>query len=63
MRKITMFAAAVVVLVLIGIETWIAVRTLTPGDIASATVSPLVMMTNAKGLRTPHYDDYLFVFH
>ncbi len=63
MRKITMFAAAVVVLVLIGIETWITVRTLTPGDIASATVNPLVMTTNAKGRPTPHYDDYLFVFH
>jgi ABC-type uncharacterized transport system permease subunit len=64
MRKITLFAAAVAVLVLIGIATWFSVITSTPtGAIAGSTVNPSVMMTGAKGPPTSHYDDYSLVVY
>jgi hypothetical protein len=62
MRKITLFTAAVAVLVLIGIGTWLTVRTLAPtGPVATSTVNPLITRTGANGLPTSHYDDYLLV--
>jgi hypothetical protein len=57
MRKITLFAAAIAVLVLIGIETSISVRTLNPGSTASI-LNPLATKTGVKGSQ---YNDYLFV--
>jgi hypothetical protein len=53
MRKITLFTAAVAVLVLIGIGTWLTVRTLAPtGPVATSTVNPLITRTGANGLPT-----------
>ena len=66
MRKTTLFAAAVAVLVLIGVGTWIGVRRLTP---TSAVAGPTdnaqipMMITGAKGVPTSHYDDYDIVAH
>jgi hypothetical protein len=61
MRKISMFAAA---LVLIGIGTW-AVTTNQRVAAAStpAGIDPLQMMANAKGLAPTQYVDYTFVFN
>ena len=45
--------AAVAMSVLIGIGTWIGVRTLTPTSaVARSTYNPPVMITGAKGLPT-----------
>jgi hypothetical protein len=64
MRKIALFAGAVAVLVLIGIGTWIGVRTLTPtGALAGSRDKPSMMMTGAKGRPTSHYDDYSIVVY
>jgi hypothetical protein len=44
MSKITLVAAVVVVLILVGIETWPSVKTLAPtGPSAVSTVTPLIM--------------------
>ncbi len=49
MRKIALFIAVVAVLVLIGIDAWLSVRTLGPTDqLAGPTISPLYMTTSAK---------------
>jgi len=60
MRKISMFAAA---LILIGIGGW-AVTT-TPRVVASTPVGidPLQMMTNARDLPAAHYVDYTLIFN
>jgi hypothetical protein len=51
MHKIALFAAVLAVLVLIGIDAWLSVRTLGPTDqLANPTISPLYMKTTAKGL-------------
>jgi hypothetical protein len=60
MRKVSMFAAA---LVLIGIATWAVT---TNERVAASTpvgIDPLQMMTNAKGLPVSDYVDYTFVFN
>jgi len=63
MRK-TLLAAAVGVLVLIGIGTWIGVRTFTPTSaVAGSTDNAPVMMTGAKHPPTSLYDDYDIVVH
>jgi hypothetical protein len=59
MNKITLLTAAAAVLILIGIETWLSVRTLAPTDrLAGPTVNPLFMTTGAKGPRTSQYHDH-----
>ena len=60
MRKISMFAAA---LILIAVGAW-AVAT-TPRVVASTPVGidPFQMMTNATDLPTAHYVDYSLVFN
>jgi hypothetical protein len=63
MRKITLFAAAVAVFVLIGIDAWLCVRTFPDGAIASPVENARVTMTGAKGLPTSHYDDYDIVVY
>jgi hypothetical protein len=64
MRRITLFVAAVAVLVLIGVGTWIGIRTLTPTSaVAGSTDNAPVMMTGAKGLPTSPFDDYDIVVH
>jgi hypothetical protein len=57
MRKITVFAAAVGVFVLIGIDAWLRVRTFPTSAIAGSFDNATVTMTDAKGLPTSHYDD------
>jgi hypothetical protein len=57
MSKIALFAAAVAVFVLIGIDAWLSIRTLTPGALAGSTFNPLVITTRAKGSPVSH--DYL----
>jgi hypothetical protein len=60
MRKISIFAAA---LVLIGIGAW-AVKT--NERVAASTpagIDPLQMMVNSKDLPSTQYDDYTFVFN
>jgi hypothetical protein len=44
MSKITLLAAAAAALIVIGIETWLSVRTLArTGSLAGSTVNPLIM--------------------
>jgi hypothetical protein len=60
MRKIGMFAAA---LVLIGIGTW---ADMTNKHVAASTpagIDPLQMMVKAKDLPSTRYVDYTFVFN
>jgi hypothetical protein len=64
MRKTTLFAAVVAVLVLMGVGAWIGIRTLTPKSaIAGPTDNAPAMMTGARGLVTSPYDDYDIVVH
>jgi hypothetical protein len=58
MRKIALFAALLAVLVLIGIDAWLSVRTLGPTDqLAGPTISPLFMPTSARDLLASHQHD------
>ena len=57
MRKITLFAVAAAVFVLIGIDAWLCVRTFPDSAIAGSFDNATVTMTGAKGLPTSHYDD------
>ena len=64
MHKATLLAVAVVALVVIGIGTWIGVRTFIPtGALAGSADNAPVMKTGAKGPPTSHYDDYDLVVH
>jgi hypothetical protein len=64
MRKATLFAAAIVALVLTGIGTWFGVRTFTAtGALAGSADKAPVMITGAKGPPTSPYDDYEIVVH
>jgi hypothetical protein len=56
MSKISFLTAAAAVLILIGIETWLSVRTLAPTDrLAPPAVNPLFMTTGgAKGPPNSH---------
>jgi hypothetical protein len=58
----TLFVAAVAVLVVIGIDGWLCLRTLTPGVLVrSPTFNPLIVTTSAQASPISHYGDYLFV--
>jgi hypothetical protein len=60
MRKISVFAAA---LILIGVGAW-TMRTAQRVDASTAdAVHPLRLMTNAKNLPEARYVDYTFVFN
>jgi hypothetical protein len=64
MRKITLFAAALAVFVLIAVDSWLSIRTITPASaVAGWTDHMPVMMTGAKGLPTSHDDDYDIVVY
>jgi hypothetical protein len=64
MRKISVCAAGVAVLILIGVGASIIVGTLTTTSaLAGSSIDPFAMMINAKGLSTSHYDDYSLVFN
>ena len=60
MRKISMFAAA---LVLIGIGTWAVTTNQRVAASTPVGIDPLEMMTNAKGLSSTQYLDYTFIFN
>ena len=65
MRKISLFAGVVSVLVLIGVGAWIdgaGTSILTPA-LAASTIDPYAMMASAKDLPTSHYVDYSVVFN
>jgi hypothetical protein len=63
MRKITLFVAAVALFVLIGIDTWLCIRTLAPASALAGSTdkAPVIMITGAKGLPTSRYYDYEIV--
>ena len=58
----TLLVAAVGVLVVIGIDGWLCLRTLTPGPLVmSPTFNPLIVTTSAQASPISQYGDYLFV--
>jgi hypothetical protein len=63
MRKITLFAAAVAALALIGVDAWLSVRTLTSGALAGSTSNPLIGTTGAKASPISHDNDDLLLSH
>ena len=63
MGKIVLFAAAVAVFFVIGIDAWLCIRTMTPRALASSTFNPLSVATGEMSSHISHYDDYLFVPH
>jgi len=60
MRKISMFAAA---LVLIGIGTWAITTNQRVTASTPVGIDTLQMMANAKGLAASDYVDYTFIFN
>jgi hypothetical protein len=60
MRKISMFAAA---LVLIGIGAWAVTTNERVAASTPAGIDPLQMMANARGLASTQYVDYTFIFN
>jgi hypothetical protein len=58
----TLFVAAVAALVVIGIDGWLCLRTLTPAALVrSPTFNPLIATTSAQASPISHHGDYLFV--
>jgi hypothetical protein len=63
MRKISVFAGVVAVLLLVGVGTWIgAGKGTSTSALAGSAVDPSAMMTSATDLRNGRYDDYSVVF-
>ena len=60
MGKVTLFAAAVTLLVLIGVDGWLCIRTLPPAALAGSTYNRLIIATSAKASPISHYNYYLF---
>lgn len=60
MRKISMFAAA---LVLIGIGTWAVTTNQRVAASTPVGIDPLEMMASTKGLSSTQYVDYTFIFN
>jgi hypothetical protein len=60
MRKISMFAAA---LVLIGIAAWALTTNQRVAASTPVGIDTLQMMANAKGLAASDYVDYTFIFN
>jgi hypothetical protein len=61
MRKFALFAAAVAVFVLIGIDAWLCIRTFGPGTLAGSTFNPLITTAGAKASPISHDDDDLLL--
>jgi hypothetical protein len=61
MGKVTLFAAAVALLVLIGLDGWLCIRTLPPAGLAGTSYNLLITATSANASPISHYNDYLFV--
>ena len=60
MRKIRMFAAA---LILIAVGSWAITTTLRVVASTPVGIDPLQMMTNARDLPTAHYVDDSLIFN
>jgi hypothetical protein len=60
MRKISMFAAA---LILIGVGAWAVTTNSRVAASTPAGIDPLQMMANATNLSPTRYIDYTFVFN
>jgi hypothetical protein len=63
MHKIGLFAAAVAVFVVIGIDAWLCIRTIIPGALADSTFNHLITPAGAMGPSIPDADDYLLPSH
>ena len=61
MGKVTLFAAAVALLVLIGVDGWLCIRTLPPAELAGSSYNRLITAASANASPISHYNDYLFV--
>ena len=61
MGKVTLFAAAVALLILIGVDGWLCIRTLAPAAMAGSSYNRLITATSANASPISHYNDYLFV--
>jgi hypothetical protein len=68
MRKITLFTTTVAVFVLIGIDTWLCIRTMPRSALAGSTFpgstfNRLSVTTVAKGspISHRHYNEYLLM--
>jgi len=61
MGKVTLFAAAVALLILIGVDGWLCIRTLPPAAMAGSSYNRLITATSANASPISHYNDYLFV--
>ena len=60
MLKITLFVAGVALFVLIGIDTWLCIRTLAPGGaLAGSQFNPLIDTAKGSPISHCHYDDCL----
>jgi cytochrome c oxidase assembly factor CtaG len=54
MSKFSLLTAAAAVLILLGIETWLSIRTLPPGDrLSGPAASPMLVTTGARNLPKP----------
>ena len=60
MRKISLFAAA---LVLIGVGIWVLTTNSRVAASTPAGVDPLQIMANTTNLPATHYTDYTFIFN
>jgi hypothetical protein len=56
----TLLIAALAVFVLIGVDAWLCIRTMTPGALAKSSIfNPLIATTSAQASPISHYGDYL----
>jgi hypothetical protein len=62
MHKIALFTVAVAAFVVIGVDAWLCIRTMTQGALAGSTFNPLITDV-AKGAPISHSNDYLLVSH
>jgi len=57
-----LFVVAVGVFVLIGIDAWLCIRTMTPGALVRSSIfNPLIATTSAQASPISHHSDYLFI--
>jgi hypothetical protein len=56
----SLLIAALAVFVLIGVDAWLCIRTMTPGALAKSSIfNPLIATTGAQASPISHYGDYL----
>jgi hypothetical protein len=59
MRNIALFATVVAGFIVIGIDAWLCIRTMTSAALAGSTFNRLTVTTGAKASTISRYDDYL----